>query len=130
MAIPQVYFPEMPVIQDEVENVSVPAPDPNLIFLANASNISHLEDAYDYMRYIGAGIIIGTPTGGCTGRINTMRLPSGTSFTFTGTKVFSHLGRQGMFYAKGIRPDVYVEETVEDIRNGNDAVLNEAIIVE
>ena len=130
VAIPQVYFPEMPVIQDEVENVSVPAPDPNLIFLANASNISHLEDAYDYIRYIGAGIIIGTPTGGCTGRINTMRLPSGTSFTFTGTKVFSHLGRQGMFYAKGIRPDVYVEETVEDIRNGSDVVLNEAIIVE
>ncbi len=121
--IPQVYIPETPVIQNAAENVSVPVPDRNLIFLANASNISHFEDAYDYMRYIGAGIIIGSPTGGCTGRINTVRLPSGTFFTFTGTKVFSHLGRQGTFYAKGIKPDVHVEETVEDIRNGNDKIL-------
>lgn len=79
------------------------------------------------MRYIGAGIIIGSSTGGCTGRINTAGLPSGTSFTFTGTKVLSHLGSQGMFYARGIKPDVYVEETVEDIRNGNDAVLSKAL---
>ena len=58
---------------------------------------------------------------------NTAGLPSGTSFTFTGTKVLSHLGSQGMFYARGIKPDVYVEETVEDIRNGNDAVLSKAL---
>ena len=122
--IPQVYLPETPAIQNAAENISVPAPDHNLIFLAKASNISHFEDAYDYMRYIGAGIIIGSSTGGCTGRINTAGLPSGTSFTFTGTKVLSHLGSQGMFYARGIKPDVYVEETVEDIRNGNDAVLS------
>ena len=125
--IPQVYLPETPAIQNAAEDISVPAPDQNLIFLANASNISHFEDAYDYMRYIGAGIIIGSSTGGCTGRINTAGLPSGTSFTFTGTKVLSHLGSQGMFYARGIKPDVYVEETVEDIRNGNDAVLSKAL---
>ena len=125
--IPQVYLPETPAIQNAAEDISVPAPDHDLIFLANASNISHFEDAYDYMRYIGAGIIIGSSTGGCTGRINTAGLPSGTSFTFTGTKVLSHLGSQGMFYARGIKPDVYVEETVEDIRNGNDAVLSKAL---
>lgn len=127
VTIPQVYLPEAPAIQDAAEDIPVPAPDRNLIFLANASNISHFEDAYDYMRYIGAGIIVGSPTGGCTGRINTLRLPSGTFFTFTGTKVLSHLGRQGMFYAKGIKPDVHVEETVEDIRNGNDKILKKAL---
>lgn len=127
VSIPCSFRPVTPEIKDTAEDRFISEPDSTLVFLADASNISQFEDAYDYMRYIGAGIIVGSPTGGCTGRINVLSLPSGNEVTFTGVKVFSSLGPQGYFYGVGIRPDVFAEETLRDIRNGRDAVLEKAL---
>lgn len=127
VSIPRSFRPETPVIEDASADCFIPEPDSTLIVLTDASAVSHVEDACDYMRYIGAGIMVGSPTGGCTGRINVMSLPSGAEVTFTGTKVFSNLGPQGYFYGVGIMPDVPVEETVGDIVCGRDPVLEKAL---
>ena len=106
-----------------------PPPEPNRknIFLTGPSNLSHYESVLDFVRYAGLGYLVGTNTGGCTGPINYLPLPSGHEVAFTGTKVLSNLGRSRYFYRTGIRPDRYVEETADDIRLGRDAALEEAL---
>ena len=97
------------------------------IFLIGPLNYSNHEETLDFVRYAGLGYFIGTNTGGCNGWINTIFLPSGREMRFTGMKVLSNMGAGHYYYRTGISPDIYVEETVEDIKKGRDAVLEKAL---
>ena len=102
--IPEIYMPESPVIKDTLTDIKVPNLKYNNVFLTGPMNYSHDEEVIDYALYCGIATTAGDPTAGCNGRINRMNLPSYGTVTFTGTKVFSHLGPQGYYYGKGIHP--------------------------
>lgn len=115
------------MIADTLTNAVVKSPNKYNIFLTGPLNYSHHEEVLDYIRYAGIGYFVGTNTGGCNGGINVITLPSGREMCFTGTKVLSNLGRSGYYYSTGIEPDLYIEQTADDIINGRDAVLEKAI---
>ena len=125
--VPCLTHPEIPELKDTLPDIAPPEPNRKNIFLTGPSNLSHHESVLDFVRYAGLGYLVGTNTGGCTGPINYLPLPSGYEVAFTGTKVLSNLGRSRYFYRTGIRPDRYVEETADDIRLGRDAALEEAL---
>lgn len=127
--VPCLTHPEIPELKDTLPDIAPPEPNRKNIFLTGPSNLSHHESVLDFVRYAGLGYLVGTNTGGCTGPINYLPLPSGYEVAFTGTKVLSNLGRSRYFYRTGIRPDRYVEETADDIRLGRDAALEEALRV-
>ncbi|WP_419489769.1 hypothetical protein [Alistipes ihumii] len=125
--VPCPTHPEIPELKDTLPDIAPPEPNRKNIFLTGPSNLSHHESVLDFVRYAGLGYLVGTNTGGCTGPINYLPLPSGYEVAFTGTKVLSNLGRSRYFYRTGIRPDRYVEETADDIRLGRDVALEEAL---
>ncbi len=124
--IPKITYPETPVIEDTLPSLPRNTNMKN-IFLTGPNVISNFEETFDNVRYNGLGYFVGTNTGGCNGRINLIYLPSGVEVIFTGMKVLSELGAGHYYYRTGIAPDVYVEETIEDIKEGRDAVLEKAL---
>lgn len=124
---PFVTRPEIPVLADTLSEIAPPEPNRKNIFLVYPGNMSHHESILDYVRYKGLGCIVGTKTGGCTGAMNHVPLPSGTEVSFTGMKCLSNMGPSGYFYRAGIAPDLYIEDTPEGIRAGRDAALEAAL---
>lgn len=125
--IPQVVYPQTPVVEDMSTSIEPLTTSLNNLFLIGPLNLSNHEETLDYVRYAGLGSMIGASTGGCCGRINKIPLPSGGEVVFTGTKWLSNMGPAHYFYRTGIAPDVYVEETLADLQNGRDAVLEKAL---
>ncbi len=97
----------------------------NNIFLVCEKNISNEESFIDFVHELGYGITIGNYTTGANGNINMIPLPSGKNLFFTGVKYIYHDGKS--YYKKGLKPDVYVKQTIEGIINNRDDVLNKAI---
>jgi len=124
---PKITYPKISVIEDTLSTLPQIAPNMKNIFLIGPDMISNYEDTLDNVRYNGLGYFVGTNTGGCSGRINVIYLPSGREVVFTGQKAMSEMGYGHYFYRTGIAPDAYVEETIEDIKNGRDAVLEKAL---
>ncbi len=121
---PSVIRPETPNILGTVPEISQKNPNRKNIFLAGASSYSHHEEVLDYVRYAGLGIFVGTNTGGCNGAINVIPLPSGGIIQFTGRKLIGSLGKSSDYYAIGIKPDIYIEKSIEDIKLGRDPLLD------
>lgn len=124
---PEICYPNTPIILDLSYPIEPKAPNKKNIFLINSLNISNHEETLDYVRYAGIGYLIGTPTGGCCGRINKIPLPSGGEVVFTGTKWLSRMGPHHYFYRTGIQPDSLIDDTVESIHEGRDVALEKAI---
>ena len=99
---PEVYLPKSPSIRDTLENIEIPELKYDNVFITEPMNYSHDEEVIDYAVYCGIAKTAGKATAGCNGRINKIPLPSGGTVTFTGRNVFSHLGKQGYYYATGI----------------------------
>lgn len=99
---PKVYVPESVSIKDTLESIQIPEIKYDNIFITGPMNYSHDEEVIDYAIYCGIAKTTGNATAGCNGRINKIPLPSGGTVTFTGRKVFSHLGKQGYYYGRGI----------------------------
>ncbi len=97
----------------------------NNIFLVCEKNISNEESFIDFVHELGYGITIGNYTTGANGNINMVPLPSGKNLFFTGVKYIYHDGKS--YYKKGLKPDVYVKQTIEGIINNRDDILNKAI---
>ena len=127
--IPTIAFPETPVIKDTLSYKQLNTPNMKNLFLIGPLNMSNHEDELDFVRFAGIGYFIGANTGGCNGAINQIHLPSGREVIFTGTKVLSNLGAGNYYYRTGIAPDVYVEESIEDIKTGHDTVLEKAYAI-
>jgi len=94
------------------------------VFLADGRVISAGESIMAMIDYYDLGTIIGQPTAGTNGNVNTIDLPVG-SVTFTGMKVTKLDGSQ--HFCKGIKPDVFVNPSFDDIRKGKDLYIEEAV---
>jgi hypothetical protein len=125
--VPEVIYPYTPVLIDTSTTTIHPKKSNRNIFLVGAGNQSHHETYLDFLRYYGVACLVGTNTAGCNGSINYLPLPGGSIVLFTGMKFLSQLGSAYYYYRKGIAPDYYVEESIDDIKAGRDAVLEKAI---
>ena len=124
---PQVIYPKTPIVPDTLSSVAPKTPSLKNIFLINGNNISNMEETLDYIRYAGLGYFIGSNTAGCSGMINIIPLPSGGQVVFTGAKSLSLMGAEHYYYRVGIKPDYFIEETIDDIQRGRDVILEKAI---
>lgn len=95
--------------------------------LINENTISNGELFAQLLKHYNLATIIGRPSAGANGNINRIELLGGFSFVFTGAKIKNPDGSR--FHAIGVMPDIYVEESVKDVKRGNDAFIDKAIEV-
>ena len=73
----------------------------------------------------GKTIIIGSSTAGANGNVSTIVLPSGLQSYISGISIYYPDGTQTQ--RVGIIPDIWVEPTIQGIREGRDELLEMAI---
>ncbi len=96
-----------------------------LIILVNEITQSRAEFTTMALRALPNAVIIGSQTAGADGNAVDVVLPGGYKFIISGLGVYYPDGRETQRI--GIKPDVYVEPTVEGIRQGKDEVLERAL---
>lgn len=104
---------------------ATPHLEAKVVFLADSSVISYGESFLGYIKDLHLATIIGQPTAGTNGNVNSSTLPGGYRFSFTGMKVTGHSGVR--LHGAGIIPDLLLEKTVEGVRAGRDEWLEKAI---
>lgn len=94
------------------------------ILLTSRKTVSAAEDFAAFFRINKRAVLIGAPTCGTTGTPLIQPLSAGSARICTvGYKLLD--GTE--FIGKGIEPDIHVEPTSDDLRNGRDAVLEHAL---
>ena len=97
------------------------------VLLVNAATFSAAEDfavAFDYMK---RGKPIGQTTAGSTGQPISFSLPGGGYARICSKRVTYPDGKE--FVDIGIKPDIFVNPTINDFCSGTDAVLQKALEV-
>lgn len=88
--------------------------------------ISQAESVLGYFADLHLATIVGLPSAGTNGDVQSFSTPSGFSIRFTALLVTHHDGVTPL-HLQGISPDVQVAPTVSDIRAGRDVVLERAL---
>lgn len=130
MQVPKIIYPDQEkVVGFENHNWGLTPKSPHLkakiFFLIDGQAISYAESYMSFIEHYKLATIIGQPTAGTNGNVNTIKLPGGYSFWFTGMKVSKHDGSQ--HHGIGIIPNIYVEQTAKGIKEGKDEILERAI---
>ena len=96
-----------------------------LIVIVNEISQSHAEFTAMALRAGNNTTIIGSTTAGADGNVSTINLPGGLQTKISGIGVYypDGTGTQRV----GIVPDVWIEPTIEGIREGRDELLEKAI---
>jgi C-terminal processing protease CtpA/Prc len=95
-----------------------------IALLASSGTSGAAEDLLAAFRATGRGVIIGEPSAGSVGDIATFALPKNWGVQFPVTR---HSFPDGTEYAGlGVKPDLVVVPTVDDLLAGNDPVLERA----
>lgn len=95
------------------------------IILVNEFTQSHAEFMAMKYRCAPNTIVIGSTTAGADGNISSLPLPGGIYSCFSGIGVYYPNGSETQ--RVGIIPNIVIEPTIKDIKEGNDVVLNQAI---
>jgi len=96
-----------------------------IIFLSDACAVSQSESILGYVKGLKLGTIIGKPTAGTNGDVQTINLFDDLRFFFTGSKVTNADGSKSHY--KGIIPDIKVISSVPGLKGGYDEVLEKAL---
>ncbi|GAB3202949.1 C-terminal processing protease CtpA/Prc [Pontibacter aydingkolensis] len=128
--IPQIIYPDQEKLVDyEKANWLMKPKRPQLtakiIFLIDGSAISYAESYMSFIEHYKLATIVGQPTAGTNGNVNPFTLPGGYYISWTGMKVQKHDGSQ--HHGVGILPNVYVEKTIQGMREGRDEFLEKAM---
>ena len=94
-------------------------------FITNGRAISYAESCLGIVEHYRLAEIVGAPTAGTNGNVNSIRLPGGFTTSFTGMKVLKHDGSQ--HHGIGIQPTIAVTLTRSAIAAGRDELLERAI---
>lgn len=94
-------------------------------FITDSRAISYAESLLGLAEHYGLGEIVGQPTAGANGNINTLFLPGLYQVVFTGALVVKPDGSR--FHNIGILPTVRARRTVAGIREGRDELLERAV---
>lgn len=96
-----------------------------IVFITDGRAISYAESFMGFIEGYGLAEIVGQPTAGTNGNVNSFTLPGGFSIAWTGMKVVKHDGSQ--HHLIGIGPTVPMERTIEGVRQGRDEYLERAL---
>jgi C-terminal processing protease CtpA/Prc len=96
-------------------------------FLTDARAISYAETFLGIVEHYRLGEIVGSPTAGTNGNVNSIELPGGYRVRWTGMKVLKHDGSR--HHGVGILPTVPASRTLQGIRAGRDEVLERGLEV-
>ena len=79
------------------------------------------------LRQCPQAVVVGTPSIGTDGDMETLPLPGGLTVTFTGRGVYTPEGEQTQ--RVGVQPDVWCEPTLEGIQAGRDELVERAVAI-
>ncbi|MBK8915433.1 MAG: hypothetical protein IPM64_12695 [Phycisphaerales bacterium] len=96
-------------------------------FLTDGRAISAAETFMGIVAHYKLGEIVGAPTAGTNGNVNSTMLPGGFSFSWTGMKVLDHNG--GVHHGIGVLPTIPMAPTRRGVAAGRDELLEKAIEV-
>lgn len=111
---------DMPIVSPNENAVVIPT-----YVLIGRSTGSAAEDFLVYTDEVEHFTTIGEETVGSTGQPLTFKLPGGGSVRICTKYDYYPNGKE--FVGVGIQPDIYVDRTVDDVRNERDVVLLRAI---
>ena len=92
--------------------------------LTSSATSGAAEDLLAAFRTAGRGVIIGEPSAGSPGDVAAFGLPKSWSVQFSVTRHRSPDGTE--FAGAGVKPDVLVAPTVNDVLAGNEPALDRA----
>jgi C-terminal processing protease CtpA/Prc len=123
----QPYFKGYKIIEKSWNLKPVSNPLDNIhIMLIDGRSISYAESVAGLFKFYGdKNYVIGSPSSGANGNVNSVKLLSGFSFSFTGLKVVNLDGSQ--HFINGVEPDIVVKRKPVYIKNGRDIFMEEAI---
>jgi C-terminal processing protease CtpA/Prc len=130
MQVPQIISPDQEgVVGFQKFSWDLKARPPRLkakvIYLTDGRAISYAESYLGFVQHYRLATIVGQPTAGTNGDVNVFSLPGDYRIYWTGMKVLRHDG--SIHHGVGIQPDVYVERTVQGIRENRDEFLEKAV---
>ena len=133
MQVPQIVFPDHEKITGYLKLNWIPSMNPKkpylgdkkVVYIIAGSAISYAESCLGYIEGYKLATIVGQPSAGTNGNVNSFDLPGGLSVSFTGMKVLKHNGSQ--HHDIGILPNIYVTKTIKGIIEGRDEFLEKAI---
>jgi C-terminal processing protease CtpA/Prc len=96
-----------------------------IFFLIDGGAISYAESYMGFVENYKLATIVGLPTAGTNGDVNSIYLPGKYTIRFTGLKVYKHDGSR--HHGVGILPNVYVTKTIKGITEGRDEFLEKAL---
>ena len=96
-----------------------------VVFITDGRAISYAESFMGHIKDLKLATIIGGPTAGTNGNVNTIDLPGGYIISWTGMLVKNHDGSR--HHVIGVVPDIPVQRTVKGIAEGRDELLEKAI---
>ena len=96
-----------------------------LAFVTDARAIGYAESWMGIVQQYKLGAIVGGPTGGTSGHVNSFAVPGGYTVMWTGMKVLRHDGSR--HHGVGIPPTIPVSRTIKGVTEGRDELLERAI---
>jgi hypothetical protein len=94
-------------------------------FLTDGRAISYAESCLGIVEHYKLGEIVGGPTAGTNGNVNSFSLPGGYAVSWTGMKVLKQDGSQ--HHGIGILPTIPVSRTRAGVAAGHDELLERAV---
>jgi len=131
MQVPQIIYPDqenlagMEKFSWMLETTTPYLGDKQIIFITDGSAISYAESFMGFIEGYNLATIVGQPTAGTNGNVNSFELPGGYRLSWTGMKVIKHDGSQ--HHAVGVTPDIYLSKTINGVKAGKDEFLEKAI---
>lgn len=100
-----------------------------MIVLIDGSSISQSETLAMLIKtYYPKAIFVGRPTAGSNGNIvMNINLPGGVSFSYS--SIDFHYADGTQLQRIGVLPDIYVDDSIEGIKQGKDELLEKAISI-
>ena len=129
MWVPRVIYPDYEKVTYKKIKWQVEPLEPfltaKMIFIADSRTIDYAESILSFIRQYKLGTIVGQPTAGTTGSVNSFYLFGKYLVRWTGMKVVNHDGSP--HHGVGIIPDVPVGRTLKGVKEGRDELLEKAI---
>lgn len=127
--IPLVHHPDQRDMKFTFSNWQVEPRSPrfttNIAFITDGNAISAAETMMGIVEHYKLAEIVGEPTAGTNGNVNSFTLPTGDTIVWTGMQVLKHDGAQ--HHGIGIQPTIPVSRTIEGITAGRDEFLERAV---
>jgi C-terminal processing protease CtpA/Prc len=132
MQIPQVIYPDREKIAGYDKSgwflgARQPKIKGKVAFITDGRAISYAESFMSFVEHYKLGAIVGQPTAGTNGNVNSFELPGGFRIAWTGMKVVKHDGSQ--HHLIGIRPTVPMKRTFKGVFEGRDELFEKALEV-